>query len=279
MERILNNGVGIPALGYGTYKLPDDAVGAQAVAEAIRIGYRLIDGASAYQNEKAVGEGIKISGIPRRELFVTSKVANSQRGYDSTLTAFDNTLSDLGLDTLDLYLIHWPADKSQDEDWRKTNADTWRALERLYREKRVRAIGVSNFMPVHLKNLLLSAEIMPMVNQIEFNPGMQQPEVYYVCKQYNIIIEAWSPLARGRIFGNNLLSDIAEAHHKSIAQICLRWEIQKGTIPIPKSSNPVRMKENLDVLDFELTAGEIIAINSLATFGNSGLTPANINSH
>lgn len=276
MERKLNNGIHIPAIGYGTYKLSDDAPGAKAVANAIRTGYRLIDGAAAYQNEKAVGEGIKLCGIERKELFITSKVANTRRGYDSTLSAFDDTLADLGLDTLDLYLIHWPSDVSHDRDWEKTNADTWRALERLYREKRVRAIGISNFMPVHLRSLLQSAEIIPMVNQIEYNPGMQQPDIYNLCMQHNIVIEAWSPLARGRIFDDRLLSDIATAHDKSIAQICLRWEIQNGAIPIPKSSDPNRMKENLDIFDFELSPEEMSAINALPIFGNSGLTPENI---
>lgn len=275
-ERTLNNGILIPGIGYGTYKLADDSEGANAVADAIRMGYRLIDGASAYQNERAVGEGLRLSGIERTELFVTSKVANSQRGYDSTLKAFDQSLADLGLDFLDLYLIHWPADESHDPEWQKTNLDTWRALERLYHEKRVRAIGVSNFMPAHLESLLGSAEVNPMVNQIEFNPGMQQPEIYELCQKNQIVIEAWSPLARGRIFENGVLSKIASAHDKSLAQICLRWEIQKGAIPIPKSSNPGRMKENLDVFDFELSPEEMSAIDSLPTFGNSGLSPENI---
>lgn len=275
-ERTLNNGILIPGIGYGTYKLADDGEGANAVADAIRMGYRLIDGASAYQNERAVGEGLRLSGIERTELFVTSKVANSQRGYDSTLKAFDQSLADLGLDFLDLYLIHWPADESHDPEWQKTNLDTWRALERLYHEKRVRAIGVSNFMPAHLESLLGSAEVNPMVNQIEFNPGMQQPEIYELCQKNQIVIEAWSPLARGRIFENGVLSEIAKAHDKSLAQICLRWEIQKGVIPIPKSSNPGRMKENLDVFDFELSPEEMSAIDSLPTFGNSGLSPENI---
>lgn len=275
-ERTLNNGILIPGIGYGTYKLADDGEGANAVADAIRMGYRLIDGASAYQNERAVGEGLRLSGIERTELFVTSKVANSQRGYDSTLKAFDQSLADLGLDFLDLYLIHWPADESHDPEWQKTNLDTWRALERLYHEKRVRAIGVSNFMPAHLESLLGSAEVNPMVNQIEFNPGMQQPEIYELCQKNQIVIEAWSPLARGRIFENGVLSKIASAHDKSLAQICLRWEIQKGAIPIPKSSNPGRMKENLDVFDFELSPEEMSAIDSLPTFGNSGLSPENI---
>lgn len=276
MEIILNNGIRIPAIGYGTYKLPDDESGAKAVADAIRIGYRLIDGASAYQNEKTVGEGVRLSGIERKELFVTSKVANPDRGYDSTLRAFDKTLNDLSLDYLDLYLIHWPADASHDQEWLRTNADTWRALERIYHEKRVRAIGVSNFMPVHLDSLLRSTEVIPMVNQIEYNPGIQQPEIYELCQKNNIVIEAWSPLARGRIFENSVLSNIASVHRKSIAQVCLRWEIQKGVVPIPKSSNRERMKENLYVFNFELSPSEMSAIDSLPTFGNSGLTPENI---
>ena len=280
MEKIkLNNGILIPHIGYGTYKLPDDKSGAEAVSHALTIGYRLIDGASAYSNERAVGEGIRMSGINRKEIFVTSKVSNLDRGYDSTLRAFDKTMDDLRLDYLDFYLIHWPADPTFDTGWEKTNLDTWHAMERLYTEGRVRAIGLSNFMPVHLAHLIKEADIIPAVNQIEFNPGMQQPEIYSLCASENITVEAWSPLGRGRILTADTLARIARDHDRTVAQICLRWEIQKGVIPIPKSSNTQRMKENIDVFDFTLSDKEMQAIDSLPTFGNSGLTPENINSH
>lgn len=266
-------------MGFGSYKLPDSAEGAEIVAQAINTGYTLIDGAAAYENEKAVGNGIRLSEADRERLFITSKVRNSDRGFDSTLRAFDKTLSDLGLDYLDLYLVHWPADAANDPEWQKTNLDTWRALERLYAEGRTRAIGVCNFMPEHLEALLSKAAVSPAINQIEFNPGMQQPECIGLCQRNNIIVEAWSPLARGRIFENEILKDIASAHQASVAQICLAWEHRKHTIPIPKSSTPERMKENLAALDISLSPDEISRIDSLSTFGNSGLTAANIVSH
>lgn len=275
----LSNSIPIPPIGYGTYKLPDSPEGAAAVAEAISLDYRLIDGAAAYGNEKAVGEGIKKSETDRSQIFVTSKLPNTERSFDAALRAFDRSLRDLNLDYLDLYLIHWPFDRACYPDWEKQNIDTWRALERIYSERRVRAIGVSNFFPEHLDVLLREAETLPMVNQIEFNPGMQQRECVDLCNRNNIRIEAWSPLARGRIFDNPLLLEIADRHKRSIAQICLRWEIQCGAIPIPKSANPYRMKENLDIFSFTLSDEEIAAIDSLPQFGNSGLNPANIDHH
>ncbi|MDE6536590.1 MAG: aldo/keto reductase [Muribaculaceae bacterium] len=280
MENIrLNNGFLIPAIGYGTYNLPDNEEGLNAIISAIGLGYRLIDGASAYGNERMVGEGVRRCGIDRSRLTITSKVANPDRGYDSTLRAFEKTISDLGLDYLDLYLIHWPADKMVYPDWERVNSDTWRALERLYNEGRVKGIGVSNFMPEHLRALLREAEIKPMINQIEFNPGMQQPECVAICRGKEIVVEAWSPLGRGRILGNTLLEEIARRYDKSVAQIALRWEIQRGAVPIPKSSNPERMRENMDIFDFSLSEREMSDIDGLAQFGNSGLSPENIDAH
>lgn len=272
----LPNGLPIPPIGFGTYKLPTDEEGVKVIVEAVDAGYRLIDCASAYSNQIQVGEGLRRSGLKRDELFVTSKVWNDERGYDRTLRSCEKSLRELSLGYLDLFLIHWPATDVQTPEWRKENADTWRALERLYYEKLVRAIGVSNFNIEHLEALEGTANVMPMVNQVELNPGMRQPELTEWCAEKGIVLEAWSPLGRGRIFGAPLLKDLAHAHSKSVAQIALRWEIQKGIIPIPKSSNSGRMKENLMVFDFSLTPAEMALIDSLPTFGNSGLTPENI---
>lgn len=272
----LNNGVSIPAIGFGTYKLPDDDSGAGCVTEAIECGYRLIDGAVAYGNEKAVGEGVRRSTIPREELFLTGKVPNSERGYEKTLASFERTLADLQTDYLDLYLIHWPASPTYLSNWKEVNSETWRALERLYIDGRVRAIGVSNFMPEHLSQIVGEGRIIPMVNQIEYNPGMQQAECVEACRKYNIAIEGWSPLGRTRILTNSLICKIADELGKTPAQVCLRWEVQNGVIPLPKSSNPSRMRQNIDIFNFCLSDSQMKEISDLATFGNSGLTADNI---
>lgn len=270
---VLNNGVRIPAVGFGTWKIADGAEAADAVRDAIETGYRLIDGAGAYANEKGVGQGIRESGIRRDELFVTSKVWNTERGYDSTLRAFDRTMSDLGLDVLDLYLIHWPASPSRTDDWARVNADTWRALERLYAEGRVRAIGVSNFMPRHLDALLAGATVTPAVNQIEFHPGYMQSACVEYCNCHGILVEAWSPIGRGRVLDDPLILSIAAAHGRSAAQVCLRWAVQHGIVPLPKSTNAGRMSQNLDIFDFELTDSEMRAIDAMPQTGWSGLDP------
>lgn len=272
----LNNGVMIPAIGFGTYKLPDDETTAAAVEYAIKAGYRHIDGAAVYANEKAVGEGLRRSGVAREDLFVTSKVWNTDRGYDYTLRAFDRSLADLGLDYLDLYLIHWPASPSRFPDWKDINLQTWHALERLYSDGRVRAIGVSNFMPHHLQPLLDEAEIVPVVNQIEYHPGFMQPECVDFCTERGIRIEAWSPLGRGRVFDNPLLNEIAARYGKTVPQICLRWELQHGIIVLPKSATPERITANLDVWDFTLSDADMAAIDAMAPCGASGLDPDTI---
>ncbi|MDE6299548.1 MAG: aldo/keto reductase, partial [Muribaculaceae bacterium] len=213
--RTLRNGVRIPSIGFGTYKAPDDSTGIHAIREAINAGYRLIDTATLYGNEQALGKAVKESGIPREDLFLTTKVANSDRGYDSTLRAFDTSLQLLDTDYIDLYLIHWPASKVKSADWEQINSETWRALERLLEEKRVRAIGVSNFMPEHLEALTKTSHVMPMVNQIEFHPGWMQPETLAWCNAHNVIVEAWSPLGRTRLFDNTLLEKLSEKYDKS----------------------------------------------------------------
>lgn len=272
----LNNGINIPSIGFGTYKLPDDPTTSEIVSRAIADGYRNIDCASYYGNQTAIGRGLAASGIQRDELFVGSKVWNTDRGYDSTLRAFEKTLGELGLDYLDLYLLHWPASPSQTDEWRAINRSTWKALERLVDEHCLRAAGVCNFRPRHLKALLTDANILPAVNQIEYHPGeMQRPTVEF-CRQNGILVEAWSPLARGRMFDNPVIRDIAAAHERSVAQISLRWELQNGVLPLPKSATPSRIAANLDIYDFSLTSAEMAAIDALDGLDSSGLDPDTI---
>lgn len=272
----LKNSVQIPSVGFGTWQTPDGATAVGAVRCAIDAGYRHIDTAAVYGNEKSVGEGIARSGIDRQELFVTSKVWNTERGYDTTLRAFEQTLADLRLDYLDLYLIHWPATAHRFDDWQQINTDTWRAMEKLYHDGRVRAIGVSNFMPHHLEALMRVAEEQPSVNQIEFHPGFMQTECVNFCKACGIVVEAWSPLGTGRMLDNATLKMIAARYGKSVAQVCIRWALQHGVLPLPKSVTPSRIRENLDVFDFELSSVDMQTIDCMEYFGGSGLHPDKI---
>lgn len=269
---ILNNGVRIPDIGYGTWQTPDGPVATNSVKCAIRAGYRHIDGAAVYGNEKSVGLGIRESAVPRQELFVTSKLWNTERGYESTLNAFRKTLDDLGADYLDLYLIHWPASSHQFPDWEQINLDTWRAMTELYRAGKVRAIGVSNFMPHHL-NALLKCDVAPMVNQIEYHPGMMQEETVSYCKANGIQAEAWSPLGTGRVLSNKTLGEIAGHYGVSVAQLCIRWCLQNEVLPLPKSTTPSRIEQNLDVRGFEISREDMERINEMEYFGGSGLHP------
>ncbi|KXZ17610.1 aldo/keto reductase [Bacillus nakamurai] len=251
----LHNGVEMPWFGLGVYKVENGSEAADSVKAAIKNGYRSIDTAAIYKNEEGVGEGIKASGVARDELFITSKVWNEDQGYEKTLDAFEKSLERLGLDYLDLYLIHWPGkDKYK---------DTWRALEKLYKDGKIRAIGVSNFQVHHLEELMKDAEIKPMVNQIEFHPRLTQKEVRDFCKAQGIQVEAWSPLMQGQLLDNDVLSQIAEKHNKSVAQVILRWDLQNEVVTIPKSIKEHRIIENADIFDFELSQEEIEKINAL----------------
>lgn len=260
---LLSNGVVMPTIGYGTWRVENGTAGADAVAEAIGAGYRHIDGAARYENESSVGAGIRKSGVKREEIFVTSKVWFTHRSYEKTLEAFDNTVKDLGLDYLDLYLIHWPAVAKNYENWEEVNAETWRAMEEIYRSGKVRAIGVSNFLPHHLSPLLKTAEIMPMVNQIEFRPGYPQTECVEWCLARGIVPEAWRPLGAGAALTGDVMTELSQKYGKSPAQICLRWVLQHRLVPLVKSANPVRMRENLQVYDFELSAEDMAKIDAL----------------
>ena len=268
---VLANGVKIPCIGYGTW-LTTNEQACDAVKAALEAGYRHIDTAARYENEVGVGEGIRASGIAREELFVTSKVWNDCRGYDKTMAAFEKSMKDLGLDYLDLYLIHWPASPLQYDDYNAVNLSTWKALTELYKAGRIKSIGVSNFMPHHLK-ALVETEVAPMVNQIELHPGQLQEETLSYCREHNILVEAWGPLGRGKMLDNPTLVQIAAGYQKTVAQLCIRWCIQNGVLPLPKSVTPSRIRENGEVFDFVISEEDMRTINAMEYFGGSGHNP------
>ncbi|MEI6579977.1 MAG: aldo/keto reductase [Eubacteriales bacterium] len=274
---LLNNGVKIPCVGFGTWQTPDGETAVQSVLAAIKAGYRHIDTAAAYGNEKSVGDAIKICGVNREELFITTKLWNAERGYEKTLAAFESSMEKLQLEYLDLYLIHWPAAKGEPGEWQKINLDTWHAFEYLYETKRVKAIGVSNFLPHHLAPIVRDAKIPPIVNQIEFHPGYMQKEAVDFCIENNILVEAWSPLGTGKMLSNPTLIGIAEKYGKSTAQLCVRWCLQNNTLPLPKSVTPARIEENAKVFDFEISPEDMTAINNMPFFAGSGFYPDEIN--
>jgi len=272
----LSNGVEIPAVGFGTWQTPDGRVAIDSVTTAIACGYRHIDTAACYENEVGVGAGIAqaIEGgaVSREELFVTSKVWNTERGYDKTVAAFEKTLGDLALEYLDLYLIHWPAAAHQFENWEEINLGTWRAMTELHQAGKIRAIGVSNFKPHHLR-ALMETDVPPMVNQIEYHPGFLQEETVSYCRESGILVEAWSPLGTGTMLTNETLQKIATGYGVSVAQLCIRFCLQNDVLPLPKSVTPERIKQNLDVFGFEISEADMQTIRQLPDFGSKGLDP------
>lgn len=272
----LNNGIDIPAIGFGTWQIPEGEEAYQAVKEALAAGYTHIDTAAIYGNEKSVGRAIKDSNIDRNTLFITTKLWNTERGYDKTIAAFETSLTNLGLDYLDLYLIHWPANETQFEDWAAINADTWKAFEYLYQRGKVKAIGVSNFPKEYLAKLLETATIVPSVNQIEYHPGYLQQETVDLCKSNGILVQAWSPLGSGRILQDETLIALAEQKATSVGQICIKFALSQGILPLPKSTNPANIKRNLDIGNFELTKEDISTIRELPTMGFSGSDPKKV---
>jgi methylglyoxal/glyoxal reductase len=267
----LHNGVKMPWFGLGVYKAQEGEEVIQAVKAAIKNGYISIDTAALYQNEAGVGQAIKEAGVPREDLFITTKVWNSDQGYDSTLQAFETSLTKLGLDYLDLYLIHWPG---QDKNRRH---ETWRALEKLYKGDRVRAIGVANFQIHHLEDLIAHSEIKPMVNQVEYHPHLTQTALREFCKKEGIQLEAWSPLKRGELLNDPTLVEISQKYNKSVAQVILRWDLQNEVVTIPKSVKEERIIANADIFNFELTAEDMEKVNSLNKDSRIGPNPDEMN--
>ncbi|WP_411730353.1 aldo/keto reductase [Planococcus sp. 4-30] len=267
----LHNGVKMPWFGLGVFKVSEGAEVIDAVRTAIANGYRSIDTAAAYGNEEGVGqgirEGLKEAGISREELFITSKVWNSDLGYESTLAAYETSLKKLGLDYLDLYLIHWPVEGKYKE--------AWRALETLYKDGRVKAIGVSNFHIHHLEELMRETEIVPMVDQVEYHPHLTQTDLHEFCKTHDIQLEAWSPLMQGKLLDHPLLVEIAAKTEKTVAQVILRWDLQNGVVTIPKSIKEARIIQNSQIFDFELTEDDMERISALNENQRVGPNPDN----
>ncbi|MDN3293877.1 aldo/keto reductase [Streptomyces ficellus] len=264
----LNNGVSMPQLGFGVWQVPDDEA-AKAVGTALEAGYRSIDTAAIYENEKGTGQAIAASGLPREEVFVTTKLWNSEQGFDSTLRAFDDSLARLGLDYVDLYLIHWPL-PSKD-----AYVDTYKAFEKIYADGRAKAIGVSNFLPEHLERLLGETSVVPVLNQIELHPQLQQAESRAFHARHDIVTEAWSPLGQGKgLLEAPAVVAIARKHDRTPAQVVLRWHLQLGNVVIPKSVTPSRIRENIDVFDFELDTDDMAALAALDEGKRLGPDPA-----
>ncbi|NHM33807.1 aldo/keto reductase [Bacillus sp. C11] len=259
----------MPWFGLGVYKVQEGEEALKSVKAAIKAGYRAIDTAALYENEESVGQAIKESGVPREELFITTKVWNSDQRNDSVMEAFETSLKKLGLEYVDLYLVHWPVKEKYKQ--------TWKVLEQLYKEGRVRAIGVSNFNIRQLEDLLADAEIKPMVNQVELHPLLSQPELRKYCKNQEIQIEAWAPLGQGRLLKHPVLTELAVRHNKSTAQVILRWDLQNEIVTIPKSVKEHRIIENADIFDFELSASDIEKINALNENKRFGADPETFN--
>ncbi|MGP9816413.1 aldo/keto reductase [Glutamicibacter sp. 363] len=266
----LNNGVQMPQIGFGVFQVPNEET-TTAVAAALKAGYRSIDTAAIYGNEEGVGKALAESGINREELFITSKIWISDMGYEQTLRAFDESLQRLGLDYLDLFLIHWPAPEKE------LYVETWKALEKLYAEKKIRAIGVSNFQPTHLQKLIDATDVVPAVNQVELHPALQNAEVSAANAGHGIATEAWSPLAQGALLNDASILAIGEAHQVTAAQVILRWHLQRGRVIIPKSVTESRIVQNLDLFGFELSAEELAAIDALDRGGRTGPDPDSFN--
>ncbi|MBQ7064112.1 MAG: aldo/keto reductase [Firmicutes bacterium] len=259
----LYNGVKIPCVGFGTWQTPDGEVAEKSVLAAVEAGYRHIDTAAAYGNEESVGRAIKGCGVPREELFITTKLHNNCHGYNETMEAFKKSMKALGLDYLDLYLIHWPNPTRTREIWQEANAGTWKAFEELYEAGYIRSIGVSNFWPHHLDELYKTAKIGPMVNQIKLCPGLTQDMLVRYCRARGILLQAYSPLGTGSIMQVPEMQELAAKYGRTIAQICIRWSLQMGFNPLPKSVTPSRIFENTKVFDFELDPEDVKMIGAL----------------
>ena len=268
----LSNGVKIPAAGFGTYKAADGK-SAEVISTAIEAGYRCFDTASFYETEGYLAEAIEKSGIPREEFFITSKLWKTEMGYQNAKDAFERSLERLKTDYLDLYLIHWPLPEPGYEDWKRLDIETWQALEELYEAGKVRAIGLSNFLPHHIENLLANCRIKPVSDQLEFHPGYSQEAAVNYCKEHGILVQAWSPIGRRRVMEEPLVTSLAEKYGVSPARICLKYAVERGVMPIPKASTAERMKENLDLYSFEIEKEDIYRLATMPQAGWSGEQP------
>ncbi len=268
----LNNGMTIPKIGFGTYKAADDGT-SRVIDEAIRAGYRYFDTASFYENEEELGMAWTQSGLERGEIQIASKAWKSELGYHEVRKAFERSLERLKTDYLDLYLIHWPLPTPDYQAWEKLDLDTWKLMEELYQEGKVRAIGVSNFLPQHLLNLMEHAEVVPAVDQLEFHPGHTQEVTLRFCQDHGIQVQAWSPLGRNRVLKDPLIVSLAEKYGVSPAQLCLKYDLQRGVMVIPKASSPERMRQNLNLGDFTISQIDMYRIDTMPDYGWSGEHP------
>ncbi len=269
----LSNGVEIPCIGYGTWQTPSGDVAKEVVKTALDCGYRHIDTAWAYGNEADVGEGIKASGVNRNDIFLTTKHWIIYRGYQKTIETFEDSLKNLGVDYIDLYLVHWPCVEKVSPQWKEINAETWRGFEKMYKDGKLRALGVSNFQQKHLEALDEFAEIKPMVNQIEFHPGFTQWDNVQYCQSRDMLVQAWSPLGNGAVLKNETLGAMAQKYGKSVAQLCVRFALQCDILPLPKSVTPSRIAENAQVFDFEIDKDDIKTMLEMPMLGFSGYYP------
>lgn len=273
----LRNGVQIPCIGFGTFKTPSGEICEASVKAALRCGYRHIDTAAAYRNEASVGKAIRESGIPRDEIFVTSKLFNPDQGYASTIEACDISLKAMGLDYLDLYLIHWPIPQPRYADsWKELNHETWRAFEELYQAGKLRAIGLSNFLEHHIRNIMDECSVMPMVDQLEIHPGYSQAETIAFCKANDILPESWGPLCQGKAFGHPVLEELAKKYGCSVSQLCIRWSMQQGVLPLPKSVHEERIAQNTQVFGFEISEQDMKIMENVEGIGRCGRHPDSI---
>ena len=270
---VLANGVEIPCIGYGTWQTPSGDVARDSVKAALDAGYRHIDTAFAYGNEADVGEGIKASGVNRKDIFLTTKHWITERGYEKTVAAIDASLKNLDVDYLDLYLVHWPCVEQVSPNWKEINAETWRGFEKAYKEGKIRALGVSNYQQKHLEALDEFATVKPVVNQIEFHPGYTQIDNVRYCQSRGMLVQAWSPLGNGAVLKDETLAAIAAKYGRSVAQICIRFALQNDVLPLPKSVTPSRIAENARVFDFELAEDDVKTLMEMPMLGFSGYYP------
>lgn len=267
----LSNGLDIPAIGFGTWQLTENVEA--VIAEALKVGYRHIDTAAIYKNETEIGNALQHTDVDRSSIFLTSKVWNTDRGYDSTLAAFEKSLERLQTDYLDLYLIHWPANNKNHPDAKEINVATWRAMQTLYKSGKVKAIGLSNFLKHHVEDILETAEIKPMVNQLEFHPGYLQEDTVSFCKANNIVVQAWSPLGSGRLLDDSFLKEISARYNVSVATLCLQFALQEGLVVLPKSVNPKNIDSNLNFEKFKISDEDMRLIKGMSEKGFSGSHP------